>query len=188
LFLLARLVERVHQADTAAPPVPVDLQGVFEDVVEQVADSRDDDSFPDLGFRSSLLVEQLPETLTGDPTEHNDNYGDKGEMECTLLAFVFSFLNAWVLIASLFSVCRWLLDHNDPAAGVDETPAARGGDGGGADEDDEDDDTNVFDRAERADPVAPLLHHGGHHRGGGEHNKEYGAMGSSSSELPSVSE
>jgi hypothetical protein len=30
------------------------------------------------------------------------------------------------------------------------------------------------------------LHHGGHHRGG-EHNKEYGAMGSSS-ELPSVSE
>jgi hypothetical protein len=85
LFLLARLVERVHQVDTAAPPVPVDLQGVFEDVVEQVADSRDDDSFPDLGFRSSLLVEQLPETLTGDPTEHNDNYGDKGQVECTLL-------------------------------------------------------------------------------------------------------
>jgi len=77
LFLLARLMERVHQADTAAPPVPVDLQGVFEDVVEQVADSRDDDRLPDLGFRSSLLVEQLPETLTGDPTEHNDNYGDK---------------------------------------------------------------------------------------------------------------
>jgi len=93
-------------------------------------------------------------------------------------------LNAWVLIVSLFSVCRWLLDHNDPAAGVDETPAVRG-DGGGADDDDEDDDNNVFDRAERADPVAPLLHHG-HHRGGGEHNKEYGAMGSS--ELPSVSE
>ncbi len=77
LFLLARLVERVHQADTAAAPVPVDLQGVFEDVVEAVADSRDDDSFPDLGFRSSLLVEQLPETLTGDPTEVNDNLNDK---------------------------------------------------------------------------------------------------------------
>jgi len=77
LFLLARLVERVHQIDTAAAPAAVDLQGVFEDVTEAVADAVDADSFPDLGFRSALLVEQLPETLTGDPTEVNDNFADR---------------------------------------------------------------------------------------------------------------
>jgi hypothetical protein len=74
-FLLARLVERVHQQDTGLRPPVVDLQEVFEDVGESV-ESKPDDSFPDLGFRSSLLVEQLPESIRSDPTEVNDNVGD----------------------------------------------------------------------------------------------------------------
>ena len=76
LFLLARLVERVLQTDSGLRPAIVDLQGVFEDVVESVPDSKPDDSFPDLGFRSSALVEQLPESIRSDPTEVNDNFTD----------------------------------------------------------------------------------------------------------------
>jgi len=76
LFLLARLVERVQQLDSSMRPSAIDLQDVFEDVVESVEEGKPEDRLPDLGFRSSLLVEQLPESIRYDPTEVNDNFGD----------------------------------------------------------------------------------------------------------------
>lgn len=76
LFLLSRLIERVSQTDSGVKPETVDLQDVFEDVVDNVQNSKPDDFIPDLGFRSSLLTQQLPESIRSDPTEVNDNVGD----------------------------------------------------------------------------------------------------------------
>lgn len=81
LYLLSRLVERVRQSDSAVNPATVDLLDVFEDVVESVADSKPDDWIPDLGFRSSLLTQQLPESIRSDPSEVNDNLGERDALE-----------------------------------------------------------------------------------------------------------
>ena len=75
-YLLARLMERVSQIDSAMRPVQVDLEDVFEDVGDSVADSKPDDVIPDLGFRSSMLTQQLPESIRADPSEVNDNITD----------------------------------------------------------------------------------------------------------------